>query len=246
MPIQKKTPVNPLMAIDSALKRDWKKAIHINILLLKENKIDIDALNRLGYAYLMNGQFKDAKQVYQKVLKLDSYNQIALKNSKKLINLKRKDLTQSSQGSISPLFFLEEPGKTKIVPLVNTAPSQILSSLSAGQEVLLKAKNHCVEIRSDNNTYLGALPDDLSFKLNKFLAAGNTYQVIIKSIGNNVLTVLLRERTRGKRFAHQPSFTSSTSYIPVSRTEEKTDGPDVSVTGEDDRDPASSEDTSLQ
>ncbi|MBI4064876.1 tetratricopeptide repeat protein [Candidatus Gottesmanbacteria bacterium] len=245
MPAHHKDPVNPQMAIGSALKRDWKEAIRINTLLVKANKTDIDALNRLGYAWLMTGHFKEAKRVFEKVLKLDPYNQIALKNSKKLANLKRKDIAQAPQGSISPLYFLEEPGKTKIVSCVNPAPSRVLSAMSAGQEVLLKAKNHCVEIRSDNNIYLGVLPDDVSFKLIKLLAAGNTYQVIVKSIGNNVLTVLLREQTRGKRFANQPSFTSLTSYIPVGRNEEKSEGPDVTATGEDERESGASDDSSF-
>lgn len=203
-------------AIAAALTQNWREAIRINSALLKLNSHDTDVLNRLGFAYLQSGQFSQAKKMLHKVLELDPYNQIASRNIKKLSTLKRKDLSKTAQCRISPLMFLEDPGKTKIAVCVNPAPLRILSTLVAGQEVQLKAKNHCVEIRDNKNTYLGALPDDLSFKLIKFISCGNRYQVSIKGIGKNSLTVFLRELSRGKRFAHQPSFIS-TSFIPFSR-----------------------------
>lgn len=233
MPKTALLPITPEIAIAAALRQDWKEAIRINMLLIKENKTDVDALNRLGFAFLMSGQFTQAKKSFENVLKLDTYNQIALKNIRKLTGLKRKDLAKSSSYAISPLLFLEEPGKTKIVVCVNPAPNHILSALSAGCEVILKAKNHCVEIRTDTNMYLAALPDDLSFKLLKLIDGGNRYQVIIKSIGKNTLTVLLREQVRGKRFSNMPSFITKTSYMPTPRSEDKGDGPDVTPTEEE-------------
>ena len=113
----------------------------------------------------------------------------------------------------------EEPGKTKIVECVNTAPLAVLSTVSPGEEISLKAKNHVVEVRNQHNTYLGALPDDLSFRLIKFLAVGNTYQALVKSVRKNSLVVFLRELTRGKRFATQPSFTTTALYVPFTKVE---------------------------
>lgn len=216
-------------AIGAALAGDWKEAIRINNELLKINVNNIDIFNRLGYAYLKTGQISKARDTYQKVLDLDPYNQIALKNTKLLSLVKRKNIEKGPNLPLSPLQFLEDPGKTKLAACVNLAPAQALSMLSPGQEVYLRAKNHCVELRTDKNTYLAALPDDISFKLNKLLAAGNTYQVIVKGVSRNTLFVIIRELTRGKRFANQPSFISATatSYMPFSRPEggigEKTD-----------------------
>ncbi len=93
-----------------------------------------------------------------------------------------------------------------------------------GEEIELKAKNHVVELRSSANVYLAALPDDLSFRLIKFLAVGNTYQALVKSVGKNTLTVFLRELTRGKRFATQPSFATTAMYVPFTRSERSDDG----------------------
>lgn len=222
----------PEVAIAAALAQNWKEAIKINTAILKQNKTDIDALNRLGFAYLQSGQFTSAKKMFQKVLKIDPYNQIASRNSKKLTSIKRKDLVRTTGGKLSPLMFLEEPGKTKIVVCVNPAPKNVLSTLVAGQEVQLKARNHAVEVRDERNAYLGVLPDDLSFKLIKFLAGGNRYQTLIKGVGKNTLTVFLRETARGKRFAHQPSFITTTSFLPFSRAHAG-EGPDMTPTGED-------------
>lgn len=206
-------------AIAAALAQDWKAAIAINTALLKQDKNNINILNRLGFAYLQNGQLTAAKRTFQKVIKIDEYNQIALKNLKKLGSVRQKDLLRSSPKQLSPMLFLEEPGKTKIVECVNTAPLAVLSSVSPGEEVLLKARNHVVEVRSDRNVYLGAIPDDLSFRLIKFFAGGNTYQALVKSVGKNMLAVFLREISRGKRFISQPSFASNAIYLPTNQPE---------------------------
>lgn len=219
--------VSDQAAINAALNQDWKEAISINIALLKSNKNSISLLNRLGFAYLQSGQLSLAKTTFQKVIKLDSYNQIAAKNLKKLGLVKQKDILKNPKKQVQPMSFLEEPGKTKIVECVNTATVQVLSTLTPGEEVELKAKNHTVEVRNSQSVYLGALPDDVSFRLIKFLAVGNTYQGLVKSTNKSTLVVFIREISRGKRYATQPSFTSSAMYVPFTRSERSDDATDT-------------------
>lgn len=224
----------PAQAVAAALTQNWKEAIRINTAIIKSQKDNIESYSRLAYAYLKTGQLTLAKKTYEKVLSFDQYNHIALKNLKKLSGLKKKDIQSGSDHHLSPLMFLEEPGKTKIVDCIHVAPNQILSALSAGEEVQMKAKNHCIEIRSNQDTYLAALPDDTSFKLIKLLSAGNTYQCIVKGVEKNGLKVLIRELSRGKKFANQPSFTTTTSYIPFAKGGNTgVDIPDMTPTGED-------------
>jgi tetratricopeptide (TPR) repeat protein len=102
-------------AIAAALAQDWKEAIHVNLAILKSDKSDLEALCRLAFAYLKTGQLLTAKRTYQKVLDLDKYNQIASKNLKKMTSLKKKDMANEGATFMSPMIFLEEPGKTKIV-----------------------------------------------------------------------------------------------------------------------------------
>lgn len=231
------TPWSDNDAIAAALSGNWNGAIAINLSLLRTNPSHIDALGRLAYAYLKNGELTAARRTFGKVLDLDPYNAIAIKQNQLLAGVKRKTAKKSPAPGASPGAFLEDPGKTKIVSCVNLAPAPTLTTLSPGQLVELKARNHAIELRAQDKTYLAALPDDVAFKLLKLLAAGNTYQAVVKAVGKNALTVILRELSRGRRFANQPSFISSvaTTYTPFApsevRHEEK---PSVAATGEDD------------
>lgn len=197
-------------AIDAALSKDWQKAISINLNLLKENKDDINTLSRLAHAYIQTGKIAEAVKIYKKILVLDKYNNIAQKNLEKLASLpktlKKVSLPHVSPGQTSPCLFIEEPGKTKSVNLVNPAPAGILSQLNAATEVFFHTKKHTIEIRSENKTYLGALPDDFSFKLLRFLKAGYEYKIYVKSSTKNDICVFIQETKRAKRYKSQPSF----------------------------------------
>lgn len=194
-------------AIASALSQKWKEAIKLNLELLHLNSEDIPALNRLAYAYLKTGNIPSAKTSYKKVLKLDKYNPIALKNLKWLSNLTKKDIHQDTSDTPSPNIFIEEPGKTKIVTLINAAPFRVLCNVMTAQKVELHAKKRTVEIRTTGKTYLGALPDDISHRLIKFMSDGNTYDAYIKNVQKNVISVFLRELKRSKKWQQHPSFT---------------------------------------
>lgn len=229
-------PISDSQAIHAALSQNWKEAIRQNLALLKKDKNNISLLNRLGFAYLQQGQLTLAKKIFLKVQKIDPYNQIAEKNLKKLGLVRQKDLIKSKRTIAPPLSFLEEPGKTKIVECVNVAPFAALSAVCPGDEVELKTKNHVVEVRSPRHTYLGALPDDLSFRLIKFVAVGNTYQAVIQSVKKNSLTVFLRELSRGKRLANHPSFTSTAVYVPFTHTERNGESQNNDSSDEEDSD----------
>lgn len=222
-------------AIEAALKQDWKRAIDINQQILNVDPANIDALNRLGFAYLKTGKLDDAKRAFKLVIKYDPYNKIAAKNIQRLEDLSGEcsDGTDFPE-TISPLSFLEDPGKTKITQCVHAAPQKILSTLHCGQEVFLKAKNHGIEIRDSRQRYLGALPDDISFRLIKMIQANNNYKAYVKNVDKNSLTILVREVSRGKRFQNQPSFLSTTSFQSFTRDlPSEGDRPDTTPTGEE-------------
>jgi hypothetical protein len=158
--------------------------------------------------------------MFEKVLKLDSYNRIAINNIKKIDSFKKSPNDFIRECPVSPLLFLEEPGKTKIVECINVASAQILSSLSCGQEVFFKLKKHGIDIRDSKGIYIGALPDDLSFKLLVYIKAENQYSVNIKRIAKSCVSVFIRETKRGSKFAHQSSFSGTTNYIPYAHDHE--------------------------
>lgn len=197
-------------AIQTALIGDWDTAITLNRELLKENPNDIEALNRLAFAYTVTGKVKDAKNTYQKVLELDSQNTIALKNLKRLGESNRKTLSNQHPltGHVESMF-IEESGKTKIVELINIATAKTVVNLLTGEPLNLRIKRHKIFVLDRNNQYIGVLPDDIGQRLTKFIKGGNDYEAYIKSVENNRVLVFLKETKRSPRFKNQPSFISA-------------------------------------
>lgn len=216
-------------AIDAALNCHWSEALKLNKQILQVDPENIDALNRQAKAYFELGKLNLAKKFYSEVLKFDPYNPIAIKNLKILKAFKKNVSPKDGQLNgvakrISPLLFLQEPGKTKVVSLLKVAEPQKLSQVFPGMCVSLVAKNHKLHIM-DGGIYLGVLPDDLSHQLLRLLSGGNKYEVFIKSVRVNSLSVLIRETFRSSRFKGQPSFLEAYSgpilsdIIPVGHEE---------------------------
>lgn len=202
----------PTRAVRAALNNEWPEAIRLNLTLLKEDSQNIEALNRLARAYKESGNFKLAQENYKKVIRLDHFNTIASKNLNLLESLPKnfkspKHNDQKLPGNhCQPQTFLEEPGKTKVINLVNLAPNSVLFEICCGDKINLLVKRRAVVAHDTNGTYLGALPDDLSLKLIKRLYAGNRYESFIKTVGKNSLSVFIREIFRSPRFKNQPTF----------------------------------------
>ncbi len=197
--------ITPLkaQAIQIALTGNWEMAVAINQEILKETPEDIDALNRLAFAYSIIGKSKLAKDAYQKVLLIDSCNPIALKNLKKLgESASRKTTTSQLMGTM----FLEESGKTKIVSLINTAQPKILRTLQIGQLLKLGIKRLKIFVTDSQGQFIGMLPDDIGTRLIKFIDGGNEYETYIKSVEDHKVVVFMREVKRANRFKNQPSF----------------------------------------
>ena len=191
-------------AIQTALEGDWDAAITLNEQVLDEDPNDIDTLNRIAFAYLSLGKPKNAKEYYEKVLALDMQNPIALRNIKRLSNGQTKKI-------VIPLnnLFIEEPGKTKIMELLNVADKKFLTDLRSGELVHLRIKRNKIFVQNTENQYLGMLPEDVGQRLIKFMNAGNQYEAYVRNVNNNKLCVFIREIKRMKRFKDQPSFVST-------------------------------------
>lgn len=202
-------------AIDAAINCKWDNAIDLNQEIIEKEPSSIPALNRLAKAYCEVGKFLEAKKTYQNALSIDPYNTIALKNLKKVSVVKsgnrQLDLAhfQHKNGVSRKLqadLFLQEPGITKLVNLIKIAEPAKLLTLSAGSVVELVPKLKSVVITDEDSTYLGVLPDDIAYLLIKLIKGGNKYEVIVRSVKQNAITVLIRETYRAKRFRNQPSF----------------------------------------
>ncbi|KKS83877.1 MAG: hypothetical protein UV59_C0030G0005 [Candidatus Gottesmanbacteria bacterium GW2011_GWA1_43_11] len=203
------------LAIDSALSANWQDAVKINEKILKLDTQNVEALNRLARALCCLGHMSKANKTYQKALEIDPYNVIAKKNQEKICKLKG-ELKPEENGftngnnhmdiqNLSAIFVFE-PGKTKVINLLNLASPSILATLSCGDKVIITAKKHSITIAKEDGTYLGALPDDLSFKLIGLITGGNKYEVYVKYATTKSLTIFIRETERSAKFTNQPSF----------------------------------------
>ena len=204
-------------AIQNALTGDWQKAVAINKSLIKENPQDIDALNRLAFAFCILGRAKDAKNTYQKVLRIDSLNPLALRNLKRIGDLKKikNDVGNPSSAPKMRLtnMFIEEQGKTKIVQLVNVAQPSVINTLRTGQSLSLCVKRLKIFVLDSGKQYIGALADNIGKRLIKFIKAGNQYEAYVKSAFDHHIIIFIKEIKRASRLKDQPSFISTSERI---------------------------------
>lgn len=205
------------LAIDAALDLRWEEALKINKKIIKLDPQNIDALNRQAKAYMELGRINLAKKSYSEVLKIDPYNPIALKNLKIMKSFKASGQTvfPCNQTRLSPSLFLQEPGKTKIVNLMKVAEPQKLSQAFCGMKVEMAVKNRKITIIDPNGNYLGVLPDDINHHLIRLFKGGNKYDLYIKSIRVNSLSIIIKETFRSKRFKNQPSFLEYSDASPA-------------------------------
>ena len=205
-------------AISSALTSNWKEAIRINHLIVETNPNDVDALNRLGRAYAETNQLARAKKYAHQVLKIDPFNPIAQKSLLRWGRIKFKSTSHLSDNFARPDTFLEEPGKTKIVNLLNLGSSKVVESLNTADEVKIKAYTHRVTVTTLDGKYIGKLPDDLAARLRTLVKGGNKYCAFIKSIDPTNFKIFIRETYRGKDYLNTSSFPSEkidyVSYAP--------------------------------
>lgn len=187
------------LAIAAAKRGDWSAAVEHNKVLLDANQTDVSALNRIGVAYMQLQKKADAKQAFSAVLEIEKLNPIAKRN------LARLKSNGSATVAFTSQYFIEEPGKTKHAELHRLAGKQVLDSLSVGKQCELKLKNRYISVECDGQ-YVGALPEDLSFRLTKLINWGNTYSCTIRSCSNNSCSVFLKETHRSKKNQDVHSF----------------------------------------
>lgn len=214
-------------AINAALEARWEDAIKLNRQIIKVDPQNVDALNRQARAYIELGRRNLAKKYYTEALRCDPYNPIAIKNLRIIKSFKSNGRPSiNGYTRLSASLFLQEPGKTKIVSLLNVAEPQKLSQMYCGMSVKLNIKNRKIIVVDANGDYLGVLPDDIAHHLIRLLKGGNKFDLIIKAIKVNALSVLIKETFRSKRFRNQPSFLDGSNFQPASDMITSLDGED--------------------
>lgn len=220
-------------AIDAAIKSQWDLAIELNKKILIAEPSDIEALLRLGFALLQKGEIKEAKKYYLKAAKIQPGNQISLNYLEKIKILEGKKVSKNKRDHLSylnPNLFLDLPGKTKSVSLVNLGQIKTLAKLKIGQKLIFKIKKRRLEARTEDNEYVGALPDDISKRLIIFIKEKSEYSCFVKEVTKKNIEVFIREEKKGKKVSRYLSFPKNLSQdlknieeIQEENNEEETD-----------------------
>jgi hypothetical protein len=193
-------------AIDAAIQARWSAAIELNTKILELDKKNIQALLRIAFSYLQTGEYEESKKHYHKALRLQSKNAVARQYLEKIEILEQGKKKPQSKVAVDPHLFIESFGKTKMAMLTNLGQKQVLASLSIGQQIALKIKKRRVEIRTQDDEYVGTLADDISKRLILFIKAKSTYTAYIKEVSLTKVIVFIREEKKGKPVSHHISF----------------------------------------
>lgn len=210
------------LAVKFALENKWEQALKENKRLLEEDQDNVDTLNRLAYSLSKLGKFRKAKEYYNKVLKNDKTNPIALKNLKRLETISKKyakdfEIIAPTAGMNLSDVFIEEAGKTKTIDLKNVTDKKTISILQPGDSVILVVKRSKVFVQMPSKTYIGMLPDSIGMRMIPLLNGGNEYAAFIKALGENSVTVFIKEIRRMARFKNQPSFTHIPRVLSIAK-----------------------------
>jgi len=190
-------------AIKAAVNKNWKEAVDLNTKILETFPDDISTLNRLGISYSMIGKNKKAEENFNKVLSIDPHNPIAKNNITRLKANKSTGLLNPFTQTVS---FIEEPGKSKVVPLVSQAEPKIFSALNIGEPVELGHCKHKVKVSDQNGIFVGYLPDNISHRLLQLLRSGYKYKTVMKSVNPKCPQVFILETHASKKLKGVPSF----------------------------------------
>lgn len=195
-------------AVDAAITQHWNDALRLNEKILKLDSKNLAACLRLGFIYMQMKDFTESKKYYQKGLRIQPKNHVAQENLERLDVLGEKSGRKSTgeKTILNPNLFLEVPGKTKTVVLVNIGQKKDLAELVSGQKVELKLKKRKVEARTNAGKYIGSLPDDISKRLIYFIKAKSNYAAFVKESSINRVIIFIKEESKGKKVSHYSSF----------------------------------------
>lgn len=220
-------------AIEAAMNGAWEEAISINKKIITTYRDDLGAHLRLGFACLQLNKLPAAKKIFKLALQIQPKNNIAEDHLEKI------QILQSKKRKIScntikyhPDLFIDLPGKTRTVHLVNEGKKEILAGLNIGEEVVLKEKRRKLEVRSMDDAYIGCLPDDISKRLTYFIKEKSIYTTHIKQIELTDVVVFIREFSKGKKVKQYPSFPSN-PHVMLSDIQHAEIGEDGEVKDED-------------
>ena len=195
-------------AVDFASKNKWSEAIAVNREIIKNFGEETESLNRLGRAYMENGQFPSAIKAYKKALKIEPLNRIALRNLDRLVEASPP---QEKKGKIreKKVFFLDNADAVVFLEL-EAVDLQVINLLNIGDSLGLKVEGSAVHVVNEAGQYLGILTPQVGIRLSRLLDGGNKYEIALADLAIPV-RVAIREEYVHPSQVGKSSFATKTS-----------------------------------
>ena len=195
-------------AIALAMRSRWEEAVGANRSILKDFPEDLEAYNRLGKALSELGRNREAKRAFQQALKLSPNNSIARKNLGRLTRLGDEAPRVGCGSRVSPHAFIEESGKAGVTSLINLPAADVLVKLAPGHRVQLHLDGTGLRLVEPSGEYVGQVEPRLASRLTRLIKGGNRYEATVTRVGEQVLTVIIREVSKHPSQADIVSFPS--------------------------------------
>lgn len=212
-------------AIALAMQGDWERAVEVNRQLLTFYPNEIDALNRLGKALSELGQYREAYAAYEQALQQDPGNSIAQRNVARLRDLALQEHTPRAvtvkSEHIDPRLFVEEQGRTVIVPLEDRAPATVLARVTSGDVVYWRREGRTLYVTNAAGEVLGHLESHLGERLIGFMDLGNRYIAAVKSVSGSSISIFIREIYQDPSLQGTPSFARTIQATQLDEEEEE-------------------------
>ncbi len=231
-------------AVALAMQNRWGEAAAVNRSIVKEFPRDLEAYNRLGKALSELGRNREATEALEKALGISPHNGIARKNLDRLARLGDETSNAGARRCVTPDVFIEESGKTGVTSLINVASPEVLLKLAPGHAVAIQRDNGGLNVVEASGVFVGTVEPKLASRLVKLIKGGNTYEATVTSVGEQELTIIIREAFKHPSQRGIVSFPSRSGanyrvYVPTTLL-----GSDVSEEEADDTEPVAVKDWS--
>ena len=196
-------------AITLAIEGKWREAVAVNRSIIETFPNDVEALNRLGRAYLELGEYSLSEGAYRRTGEIDPHNVIAQKNMQRLSRLKETAIGATAGADrLGPQSFVEEIGKAGVVRLVDPAPPEVVVRMAAGDRVQLRIDGSTLIAENNAGEYLGKVEPEYGQRLARLAQGGNRYSAAIVSATEDVISIIIREVYQHPSQAGRLSFPS--------------------------------------
>lgn len=202
-------------AVRLAMENRWEEAATANRNLLELFPEDVEALNRLGKALTELGRYAEARQAYTRALEIDRSNSIAQKNLARLANVPVDRALSQEYERVDPRLFIEETGKTGFSDLTNLASQEVLSKMTAGDQVYLRPQERALQVYNARGDYLGQVEPRLGLRLMELMRGGNKYAAALTHLERNQVRIIIREMEQHPSQAGRVSFPTRAEAVGI-------------------------------